>query len=331
MSLLSSSAALYHHANFANCLGSALNWSPFVSPLWAVRAGTIFKGTHHELEEQVPRFVHHSIPVQPATKLFPPVFVLLQRWPPASLDWKSRLILRTRGIPILLPSALQTQRYRSFLTHRSRPRLHIIQPDKYRMTSSQTSSVLHESPMLETYFLHRTPVMENLNHPHTKHMYKQSLQLLPASCSSMDSVRIFSRYLPLDFKFNFLSGLVFPPFWIMGIIILCSTLRPTPDWEAGKTEDEKIRLLAEMRTAEVKWAKRCIYALLTLITVIVIIVLTVVFAKRRSSTWVTAFAISPSSLRSDLDHLVHGYHPHRLIGYTIIPHHLLLYPCNNIS
>jgi len=66
----------------------------------------------------------------------------------------------------------------------------------------------------------------------------------------------------------------------MGIIILTSELRPTPDWETGKTDDEKVRLLAEMRRVEVKWAKRCIYALLTLITVIVIIVVAVVYGTR---------------------------------------------------
>ena len=68
----------------------------------------------------------------------------------------------------------------------------------------------------------------------------------------------------------------------MGPIILLSELRPTPDWESGKTEDEKVRLLAAMRTTEVKWAKRCTYALLTLITIITIIVVSVVVAKRRS-------------------------------------------------
>jgi hypothetical protein len=36
-----------------------------------------------------------------------------------------------------------------------------------------------------------------------------------------------------------------------------------------------------MRTAEVKWAKRCVYALLALATIIAIIVIAVVFGKRR--------------------------------------------------
>jgi hypothetical protein len=68
----------------------------------------------------------------------------------------------------------------------------------------------------------------------------------------------------------------------MGIVIRFSKLHPTEDWGVGKSEDEKVRLLAEMRKTEVKWANRCIYALLILITIIVIIVLAVVVTKRRS-------------------------------------------------
>lgn len=52
--------------------------------------------------------------------------------------------------------------------------------------------------------------------------------------------------LPLSiFQLNYLT-LVFPPFWLMGIVILCSELRPTQAWEMGKTEEEKVRLLAQM-------------------------------------------------------------------------------------
>jgi len=79
----------------------------------------------------------------------------------------------------------------------------------------------------------------------------------------------------------FMYGFLFPPFWFMGIVILTTELRMTPDFESGKSEDEKRRLLAEMRSVEVKWAKRCIYALLTLFTVILVIILAAVFAKRR--------------------------------------------------
>jgi len=81
-------------------------------------------------------------------------------------------------------------------------------------------------------------------------------------------------------RFMFLYGFLFPPFWLMGIVILCSELRPTQDWETGKTEAQKARLLAEMRLTEVKWAKRCVWALLALTLVIATIVVAAVFAKR---------------------------------------------------
>jgi len=82
-------------------------------------------------------------------------------------------------------------------------------------------------------------------------------------------------------RFMFLYGFLFPPFWLMGIVILCSELRPTVDWEEGKTEEQKVRLLAEMRLTEVKWAKRCVWALCALILTIAIVVVVAIFAKRR--------------------------------------------------
>ncbi|KIJ94810.1 hypothetical protein K443DRAFT_683492 [Laccaria amethystina LaAM-08-1] len=72
------------------------------------------------------------------------------------------------------------------------------------------------------------------------------------------------------FKFGFL----FPPFWIFGALILLSPLRepPTssadaPAWMPEKTEAERQQIIAEIRTVEVKWAKRCLWAILVLIIV----------------------------------------------------------------
>ncbi|KAJ7183188.1 hypothetical protein C8R46DRAFT_1066212 [Mycena filopes] len=75
------------------------------------------------------------------------------------------------------------------------------------------------------------------------------------------------------FKFGF----IFPPFWIMGVVILMSPLRappaatPSAAWLPEKTEAERQVLIDRMRTAELKWAKRCLYALLVLVLVAVII------------------------------------------------------------
>ncbi|KAJ7911493.1 hypothetical protein B0H13DRAFT_2660539 [Mycena leptocephala] len=80
------------------------------------------------------------------------------------------------------------------------------------------------------------------------------------------------------FKFGFL----FPPFWIMGVIILLSPLRaPAPAntpgaWLPEKTDAERQLIIKRMRTVELKWARRCLYALLALIHVIIAIVIGVV-------------------------------------------------------
>ena len=65
---------------------------------------------------------------------------------------------------------------------------------------------------------------------------------------------------------------VFPPFWIFGAFILMSPLRepPTntndsvPTWMPEKTEDERREIIATLREVELKWAKRCLCAILIL-------------------------------------------------------------------
>ena len=65
---------------------------------------------------------------------------------------------------------------------------------------------------------------------------------------------------------------VFPPFWIFGAFVLISPLRepPTnttdsvPTWMPEKTEDERKEIIATLREVELKWAKRCLCAILIL-------------------------------------------------------------------
>ncbi|KAG6872245.1 hypothetical protein C0995_011594 [Termitomyces sp. Mi166 len=73
-------------------------------------------------------------------------------------------------------------------------------------------------------------------------------------------------------KYLFKFGFLFPPFWILGAWILWSPLRaPSSDsdvevaWMADKTESERQCVIGEMRRAEVRWALRCLWALLILI------------------------------------------------------------------
>ena len=65
---------------------------------------------------------------------------------------------------------------------------------------------------------------------------------------------------------------VFPPFWIMGALILITPLRaPDEDindptsphaWLPEKTEAEKAAIISHLRKAELQWAWRCLFALL---------------------------------------------------------------------
>ncbi|PPR00216.1 hypothetical protein CVT24_004955 [Panaeolus cyanescens] len=68
------------------------------------------------------------------------------------------------------------------------------------------------------------------------------------------------------FKFGFL----FPAFWIFGAFILLSPLREpatstddTPAWMPEKTEAERQAIIKKLRNVELKWAKRCLVALVT--------------------------------------------------------------------
>ncbi|KAH7882487.1 hypothetical protein F5I97DRAFT_1910761 [Phlebopus sp. FC_14] len=63
------------------------------------------------------------------------------------------------------------------------------------------------------------------------------------------------------FKFGFL----FPPFWILGAVILLSPLTAPADFEPSKPEAERQQLVYIMRKAEVRWAKRCAWVLLCLL------------------------------------------------------------------
>ncbi|KIL57305.1 hypothetical protein M378DRAFT_171908 [Amanita muscaria Koide BX008] len=68
------------------------------------------------------------------------------------------------------------------------------------------------------------------------------------------------------FKFGFL----FPPFWILGAVILISPLRApepkeaSPSWLPEESHEKRQYITIEMRRVEVKWAKRCLWALITL-------------------------------------------------------------------
>ena len=77
-----------------------------------------------------------------------------------------------------------------------------------------------------------------------------------------------------------LPRIVFPIFWIIGSIILCVPLRAPAEWEPTKSREERAELITHMRQTEVRWAKRCLIALVFLIISIFLIALTIWSATR---------------------------------------------------
>ncbi|KAK7446361.1 hypothetical protein VKT23_014567 [Stygiomarasmius scandens] len=66
----------------------------------------------------------------------------------------------------------------------------------------------------------------------------------------------------------FRLGFLFPPLWILGAFILLSPLRSCNDsslpasWLPEKTEAERREITHRFRKVELKWARRCLYAVL---------------------------------------------------------------------
>ena len=63
-------------------------------------------------------------------------------------------------------------------------------------------------------------------------------------------------------------------------MILLSPLSAPADWETEKPVQEREELSASMRRTEVKWARRCLVALLVFCLIVVALVLGVLFAVR---------------------------------------------------
>ncbi|KAI6145733.1 hypothetical protein EDD17DRAFT_1495438 [Pisolithus thermaeus] len=84
---------------------------------------------------------------------------------------------------------------------------------------------------------------------------------LPAYTVASSEPPTLAMYL---FKFGFL----FPPFWILGAIILLSPLHAPAEFEPAKPEAERQELIGMIRETEIRWAKRCAWSLLILVLVL---------------------------------------------------------------
>ncbi|THV04428.1 hypothetical protein K435DRAFT_746813 [Dendrothele bispora CBS 962.96] len=74
----------------------------------------------------------------------------------------------------------------------------------------------------------------------------------------------------------FKLGFLFPPFWILGSLVLIAPLRPYTDsaptsalptsWLPEKTEGARHQITRRLRKVELKWAKRCLFALVFVVS-----------------------------------------------------------------
>ena len=71
-----------------------------------------------------------------------------------------------------------------------------------------------------------------------------------------------------------------PLFWLAGSLILLSPLHAPEDWESSKPEYERQELIESMRRTEVKWARRCLGALIIFSLITIAVVLGVFLAMR---------------------------------------------------
>ncbi|KAF8841040.1 hypothetical protein BDN67DRAFT_1010956 [Paxillus ammoniavirescens] len=78
----------------------------------------------------------------------------------------------------------------------------------------------------------------------------------------------------------FKYGFFFPLFWAIGAYFLMSPMRVSEDWRSDRTEEEKEKILHQMRQTELKWAKRCLWALLSFFGCLVILIIAVIVSKR---------------------------------------------------
>jgi hypothetical protein len=75
-------------------------------------------------------------------------------------------------------------------------------------------------------------------------------------------------------RYLFIYGFFFFPLWILGAIVLFLPLRAPKDntcWLISKTAAEKETLIKRVRMAEVRWARRCLFALVSLLMVVALI------------------------------------------------------------
>ncbi|KAG5652180.1 hypothetical protein H0H81_005979 [Sphagnurus paluster] len=130
-------------------------------------------------------------------------------------------------------------------------------------TTRTPSSAAHERDPLDSFFGYNFSASRTHESRHD--------EVLPAYVEDLPPTYTLKAPEPLTLaRYLFMFGFLFPPFWIMGAWILWSPLRAPSDetdpeaWMPEKTEAERKHILEGMRRVEVRWALRCLWAIVIL-------------------------------------------------------------------
>ncbi|KAJ6491852.1 hypothetical protein DFH09DRAFT_1338391 [Mycena vulgaris] len=120
--------------------------------------------------------------------------------------------------------------------------------------------------------LHTHPVDDFFRHVHTSR--KQDSRDVPPPYDDLPEYPTTATEPVTLAMYLFRFGFLFPPFWIMGVIILLCLCAPTPAdtpgaWLPEKPAAERMLILERMPTVELKLARRCFYAFLGLLLLII--------------------------------------------------------------
>ncbi|KAJ3748818.1 hypothetical protein DFH05DRAFT_1439159 [Lentinula detonsa] len=151
----------------------------------------------------------------------------------------------------------------------------------HESTSSSTDSPISPFNAFFGYTLSQTATRESQHdRPLSSSSFSSESELLPPAYVEPPAYETRQREPTTLAMFLFKFGFLFPPFWIMGALILLTPLRAPEDsysssssstsslpaaWLPEKTPAEKQQIISTMRSVEVKWAWRCFIALCILI------------------------------------------------------------------
>ncbi|KAI0655718.1 hypothetical protein C8Q70DRAFT_1057264 [Cubamyces menziesii] len=80
----------------------------------------------------------------------------------------------------------------------------------------------------------------------------------------------------------FLFGFAFPLLWLIGVAFICLPTKYDPDLESAPvgSAEQMQRHKEAYRTAEDKWAKRCLWAFIILVGLLAVVIVAIMLAKK---------------------------------------------------